>query len=317
MKPPFPPSDEGAQSSTPSSDPPADGARTASVSISGPISIVQKNAPPELRAWAKTMLDAAFGQREPEQRDRDETPAPEDSNISIGDPHQKRVRLDDLLTAALADVGYKRIAKLAYRADWSTTDVEHILSFETQGTPKIFMFASAGLRNAEAEAFADQCQRQYTMPVIRNSKFPFPSWFCSMHFSMNRLAGSKTGAPVNTLELTQAELTRFVQGWVTTHLRPYVGSVTTLESFREFLERDEEPMRWFRVPGFFRAAIVAFLARKLGFAPHRIEASLRPFAREILHGVDTTRTDPDGYVANIIRDADGAIAASPKTRTQT
>ena len=254
-------------------------------------------------------LETVLANYPPQRRDQTEEP-PEDSNISVGGPEQKRVRLDDLLARALADVGYTRVAKLAYRAEWSTPQVEHILNFETQGTPKIFMFADAGLRNAEAEAFAERCQRRYTIPVIRDSKPASSPWFCPMHFSLGALAGWRAvSSYLNTLELSQAELTRIVQDSVTARLKPYVGGVTTLESLLEFLERDEEPMRWFRVGGFYRAALIVFLARSLGFAPHRIEATLLPLAREVLDGVDTAQTDSDGYVADIIRDADIAIAA--------
>ena len=83
-----------------------------------------------------------------------------DSNILVGG--KGRVKLDDLLTKALAPIGYVRVEKLTYRANWSTDDVEQFLSFDTYGNPKQYLSSSAGLRNPQAEAFAKTMSRTST-----------------------------------------------------------------------------------------------------------------------------------------------------------
>jgi hypothetical protein len=242
----------------------------------------------------------------------EEEPAPEeDSNIAIGARGKNRPKLDGLLAEALREAGYKRVAKLTYRTDWSTPEVEHLLTFDTYGRPKQFLTGDIGLRNREADTFAEQCQRRYAAPVIRNSDFVPPPWWCWMHCSLGMLANWK-GANLNTPYYTQAEFMQKVAASVRDFLVPYVGGITTIERFYDFLAQDSEPMRWFRSGGYFRAAEVAFLGRKLGVAPDKLEQTLLPRRRETINGIDMKMLTPDEYIARIVGDAGEAVAAASK-----
>lgn len=45
--------------------------------------------------------------------------------------------LDEVsLTEAMADVGYERLKRHAYRAEWSTSKVEHFIYFQMYGHQK-------------------------------------------------------------------------------------------------------------------------------------------------------------------------------------
>ena len=286
----------------------SDEAQQKMSTISGPIGRGSGPVSDVIRQGAKAMLnllsraDAIPRHNGPE----DTPPTEESSNILIGVGSEKPVKLDNLLTAALGKVGYKRIGELIYRADWSTPDVEHILSFETYGTPKEFLIGDLGFRNNEAEAFAEECQRRYSDPIIRNSDLTLPPWWCPMHCSLGMLAGWKS-SNLYIPRYSQAELGSQVVEAVRDFVRPYVGGVTTIDSLFEFLAQDTEPMRWFRVGGYFRAAEVAFLGCKLGVAPDQVEAILKRYRREMENGLDKRELTPDEYIAHIIRDARAVV----------
>jgi hypothetical protein len=171
----------------------------------------------------------------------------EDSNIEIGIHGSERIKLDDLMTTTLAPLGYRRVDKLTYRADWSTAEVEHVLSIDTCGNPKAFLHGSAGLRNTEADAFARQCQQRYAdngiLRAMREGAYVEPPWYCLMSFSIGAFFGWP-GWSLNTREFSPNALARAVADPIRAKLIPYVGGVTTLQSLPSFLECDEEPMQW-------------------------------------------------------------------------
>jgi hypothetical protein len=148
--------------------------REPAPSINGPFRVVARLASAEARAKAEAISEAGLGDNDAEQMNQpQEAPDNEqDSNVSVG-PKEKKVKLDDLLAGALAKVGYVRVGKLAYRAAWSTQDVEHFLTFDPYGTPKIYLQGDVCLRNKEADAFAEQCRCRYTSPVFEIS---LPPW---------------------------------------------------------------------------------------------------------------------------------------------
>ena len=148
---------------------------------------------------------------------------------------------------ALGEIGCEHVAKLKFRAPWSNAEVEHILSFEPYGTPKIFLAGDAGIRNGPAEAFARQCRHRYTVKVIRESTLVDPPWHCPMHLSLGMLFGWKSGSYLNTQDYHPDDLARTIVQAVQSKLIPFVGGITTLDRLLDFLQRDQEPMRWFRV----------------------------------------------------------------------
>jgi hypothetical protein len=280
--------------------------------INGPIGISSAPMSDEARAQTLALISSVLGNPESWPRAAEDEPAPrEDSNITIGARGKTRPKLDDLLAQALRQAGYKRVAKLTYRADWSTPEVEHILTFDTYGRPKQFLIGDIGLRNRAADAFAEECQRRYADPVIRRSDFVPPPWWCWMHGSLGMLANWK-GSNLNTPDYTQDELLETVAAAVRDYLTPYVGGVTTIERLYHFLAQDTEPIRWFRTGPHFRAAEVAFLGRKVGVAPGKLEELLSPHQRAMKNNIDATMFTPEEYIARIIQDAGAAVGAALK-----
>jgi hypothetical protein len=223
------------------------------------------------------------------------------------------IKLDDVLASALVGEGYERVAKLTYRADWSTADVEHILLFSTYGSPKEFLTGELGVRNKEAESFAEGCRSRYADPIIRNSDFVPPRWWCWLHCSLGSLA-NWPGANLFMPNFASDELKRKVTEAVTGFLRPYVGAVTTVQRLFDFLAQDSEPMRWFRTGPYFRAAEVVYLGRKLGVPSERLQEIARPYSKLVANGIDLKAMTPEEYILRIIKDADAALSAGGEAR---
>jgi hypothetical protein len=239
----------------------------------------------------------------------------EDSNIEIGDEKSGRIKLDDLMTQTLAPVGYRRVDKLTYRAEWSTADVEHVLSIDTYGNPKVFLHGDAGLRNKHAEAFAQQCQQRYgdkaALRTLRETDYVEPPWFCPMNFSIGSLFGWPGRAALNTADFSPQALAQALAVPIRAKLIPYVGGVTTLQTLLDFLERDAAPMQWVMRGPCYRAALVAYLSATLGANQERTRTILTTHARLYPNMIDTTRLTPETYVEHILEDA--AIAAAANT----
>ncbi len=234
-----------------------------------------------------------------------------DSNIFIGAKRSNRVKLDDLLANALAPVGYSYIEKLTYRPSWSTDDVEQYLSFDTYGNPKQFLCGHAGLRNVKAEAFAEQCLQRYACKgyfrCMPEGGYVYPPYFCPMQFSIGSLFGWGARGNLNTANFSPDELARAVVEPIRSKLIPCVGGTTTIERLHDFLEGDQEPLTWVMRGGCYRAALVAYLARKLGVPREKTKASLLTHAKLIDRGIDTTRLTPETCIDHILDDADVAL----------
>src|SRR5258708_35456664 len=109
------------------------------------------------------------------------------------------------LTQALAEVGYRRLKRHTYRAEWST-EVEHFLFFQLYGAAN-FLAADFGIRTKESEHFAIRSIQTYgseldRLPrrdekgscVIRGSLGQLGSWgMCS-----SLIVSSMSGAAVAT-----------------------------------------------------------------------------------------------------------------------
>ena len=95
---------------------------------------------------------------------------------------------EEALLSALAQVGYRRVRRHIYRAEWST-EIEHFIYFQLYGTPKEFLAAEFGLRNKECQSFALRSLQTYGDLVHRLIRHDART-DCFMRFSLGRLAGS-------------------------------------------------------------------------------------------------------------------------------
>jgi hypothetical protein len=235
-----------------------------------------------------------------------------DSNIPIAKPDGSSTPLDDVLAEALAPIGYARVDKLTYRADWSTRDVEQILWFDTYGNPKEFLVGDAGLRNAKAETFAKQCQQHYASPLIlqclsqENGKQS--PWFCPLHFSVGSLLRWGLRSSLSLARRTPEQITTSLAPGVRSKLLPLIGDIQTIAALLDFLERDGEPLPWSSSGTYYRAALVAYLAAKLGRPRAETKSLLSRHAAFFANGIDTSRLTPESYIDHILDDADAAVA---------
>lgn len=179
--------------------------------IAGVIGVTGPQVSLEEKAHARQMLNAL-------QQIRDRSPRPTGPDP---DPHSeaasrsaspKRKKLDDLLAPVLAEAGYKKVAKLTYRGEWSTPEVEHVLTLETYGVPKIYLYGDAGLRNPQASTFADQCTERYADPLIlrclRESGYVHPPWHSPTHFPIGLLIRGKLPWSLDMSTYSPSELAR-------------------------------------------------------------------------------------------------------------
>jgi hypothetical protein len=304
---PVPPKDRGNGAAAPDPEQPAGSVPKRAKAVGGlqiatpiPGAVVS----PEERKRAADWLKLAFPNLDPNEIRRNDKPLPEeDSNISIEAAPKKKIKLDDLLASALVEIGYERVAKLVYRARWSTPEIEHMLRFDTFGTPKINLEGDPGMRNAAAEAFARRCQRLYTTGLMQQG-VDIDQWWCPIHFSLGAYCGWPGRSCLNTLEYTPDALARKVVDDTRTKLIPLVGAIKTSADFLEFLEKSN----WTTPPlllvgGFYRAAQIAFLARKLGVAREETRKVLLGFSLDISNATRATRFTPETYIDQILDDA--------------
>ena len=257
---------------------------------------------------SRRVLDEIFVDVSPRSfAERDGTPySDDDANCWVGRATDTPIRLDELLTHALAPIGYVNVAKLTYRATWSPPEVEHILTFDTYGTPRTCLTGEAGLRNRSATAFAEQCRLRYENNATRDaSGYRESPWLCPSRFSIGTFFGWRPRSSLYTEDYSLDQLTRKLQETIQFKLVPYVRDITTLSSFLTFLERDEEPMRWC-LGAHRRAALVAFLAHQIGVPRNKTRALLLTHARLMGNGIDERRLTPETYIQHILDDAECA-----------
>ena len=282
--------------------------------IAGVVGVAPGKVSPEEKARAKQMLNAL-------QQVRDRSPvsdAPMDLQseehlaAAASDIGRKRVKLDDILAPALAEAGYKKVANLTYRASWSTDDVEQFLSLRTFGNPKQYLSGDAGLRNMKAEAFAEQCVLRYAnkayFQCMPKGGYVYPPYFCPMHFSIGSLFGWGIRNRLDMGDLSPDELAHAVVEPIQSKLIHFIGGVTSVERLHDLLESDREPLRWYMRGPYYRAALVAYLARRLGVSEDKTKASLLTHARWMENGIDMTRLTAESYIDHILDDAAVAVA---------
>ena len=296
--------------------------------ISGPIGRATGVVSAAARQEAKAIHAMIFGDKA--TRRRNDAPAQEgssgnsigvtaawqpyadgDSNILVG--KKGSVKLDDLLTKALAPIGYIRVAKLTYRANWSTDDVEQFLSFDTYGNPKQYLSSSAGLRNLRAEAFAKQCHERYADKIffrdMPKGGYVFPPFFCPVHFDAGTFCCWGRRGSLNIPDFSPSELAAKVVGELSAKLIPLVGAIRSCADLLKFLSNpDMKASPYIQMGDYYRAAQIAFLSRRLGIPRAETQTILRAFARGIRNGIDTERFTPESYIEQILDDADAAVA---------
>jgi hypothetical protein len=209
-----------------------------------------------------------------------------------------RSQLEPTLNDAMAALGWTPAKARAFRAPWSTEQVEHYLYWKPsfQGTSLSFDF---GLRNIVSEAYARDCACLYGGLERRRLQRAFADHRCYMTQFLARLTPDARQMIIGYRRMSEAELRSTVTDIVQARVRPALSSITSLEALRAFLVSGDDRCPWWATSGVIRAAKIVKLGRMLGTAPHDIETSLAGREDDIQRGLRLDRTARD-YIANIL-----------------
>jgi hypothetical protein len=207
------------------------------------------------------------------------------------------------LTHALADIGYRRLKRRTYRADWST-EVEHFIYLQLYGTPADFLAASFGIKTKESERFAIQSMQTYGSEVDRLGRHDERS-DCYMRGSLGQLASWGMRSSLTVSSMSGPALAAKIKHDIEALLFPVIRGITSLDLLLRFWLADAEPCPWYRCNAAMRAAMIVNVARRVGVAPAEIRKLLEPHLRQIgrPHLHKALEPDPGSYVDKVIRDA--------------
>jgi hypothetical protein len=207
------------------------------------------------------------------------------------------------LKAALAEIGYRRLKRHVYRADWST-EVEHFLFFQLYGAPKDYLAADFGFRNRAAQSFALRSIQTYGPELYRMIGHEEP-YDCFMRFSLGGLVGTwGMRSSLTISSMPGPALADKIKRDIEQCLFPFIRQMTSSDRLVSRLLVDAEPCAWYRSNGAMRAAMIVHLSQRLGKHSDEIRLSLQPHLKEISHHLlDGPDPDPRSYVDKIIRDA--------------
>jgi hypothetical protein len=214
--------------------------------------------------------------------------------------------LDEIaLRTAMTDIGYSRLKRHVYRAEWSTPDVEHLMYFLLYGELKDFLTVDFGLKNLEAEIFAIKEIKKYggvSYQVLRYDE----RIDTFMRFSLGTLASWGLRASIRISATSGVELAEKILGDINEKLLPIIRDVRTLNDLLSVLLLDVEPFPWVRCNGAISAGEVVNLARRLGMNRSEIRTLLKPVSKWIRVNLGKAPDpDPDSYVEKLIRDSSG------------
>ncbi len=206
------------------------------------------------------------------------------------------------LINALADLGYRRLKRHIYRAEWST-EVEHFLYFRLHGRPADLLVADAGVRTKESERFATRSIQAYGSEAYQLLRHDERS-DCWIRVDLGGLASWGMGNSLFVSSMPGPALAAKINRDVEKKLFPVIRNVTSLDALVSFWLTDAEPCPWYRCNGALRAAMIINVAQRIGMAPAEVRQLLEPHLKEIsYHLTRGPVLDPGSYVDKVIRDA--------------
>ena len=219
-------------------------------------------------------------------------------------------RLDEVeMKSAMATVGYRRLQRYVYRAEWSTPEVEHFIYFLLYGKPKNYLAADFGVRNKDAQAFALRSIRKYGGELYQLMRFD-RAFHAPMRFPLGQVASWGARASLKISAMSVASLAERIASDIKLHLFVFIRDVTTLDRLLSFLLLDAEPCPWVRSNGAIRAAMIVYLAGRLDMRPSDIVSLLRPHKRSIASAlIKAPDPDPDSYVKKVLNDSTRTLAS--------
>jgi hypothetical protein len=216
------------------------------------------------------------------------------------------------LSTAMANLGYQWLKRHVYRADWSTSDVEHFMYFSLYGTPEDFVTADFGVRNREAEIFALGAIKIYGGNLYQLLQYNEET-DTFMRFSLGTLASWGLRSSLRISTMSGVALARKIQADVIEKLLPVIRSVRNMNNLLSLLLTDAEPYPWVRCNGAIRATEIIHLAVRVGMNSAEIRKLLKPYHTWV--GTNLTKApnpDPKSYVDRVIDDAVQMLTSAAK-----
>jgi hypothetical protein len=215
---------------------------------------------------------------------------------------------DASMKKELVAIGYDRLSKYAYRASWSTAEVEHFLYFGQDS--RQYFVARFGLRNPTAEEFGIEAIAKYGHPNVQLwLRERDAATACSMTFGFAGLdTFSQSPWPrVHLSTISGGDLAILVAEFARQNLLPFVETITDLQTYLAFVVADREPNRWLAsVNHMIRAAQVVAVAAQLGRSDAEIRELLRPYDSQIegriRHIAADTTMGIDTYLDSLLSD---------------
>lgn len=201
---------------------------------------------------------------------------------------------------AFAAIGYSKVTKGIFRADWGTDDVEHYLRATIYGVPPEFLAVDFGFRNRRAQAFSIGVIRKLGGTMYASLKYD-ENFDCSMTFSLGKIAGWVPRSSLKISMLSSSELAHRLQADIVHKLYPFIRPISSTQNLYEFLLKDGEPCPWIRSNAAIRAAQVIFLGIQLGVPVGNIRQTLSGYERPI-GGALPKSVSPKMFIEDVLGD---------------
>jgi hypothetical protein len=269
------------------------------------------------RAEAKAILEREFGDFE---RFRQSLPKEQPVKIRETIPmwfagETKPVDFVALLNEALQRVGYAPAGREAaedlnvygFRADWSSSEVEHFLAFRSQGRPAQFIDAAVSLRHSPAETFANQTMLRYLPDGYRDIYARQPAWECALHSDLGTAAGWPRSR-LSSAAMTLSDFTPAVDAAVRNCVVAKFQGVRDCAALFELAIGDKAPFPWFSWGDCGRVAMAIYLGRKLGQDPASLKSALVSHVGKFKSPPNTSAPSAEEFVDRTLAEADAALS---------
>jgi hypothetical protein len=296
--------------------------RTPAGSINGPLRVVSRSAPKAQRVWAARLLRAiapAVDALSAIGKDQDPNVKSENASANAVPTwfagETKPVDAAPVLDGALERVGYapagrmtdKKLSLLGYRANWSSSEIEHFLTFSIWGQPNQFVSAQCSLRHPPAEAFANETMLRYLPNAFRASFARMFPWECGLRFDLGKSAGWPEGR-IDCPKQTPQELDQTLDAAVRQFALAKYQSVRDCAALFDLTFGDETPFRWWQWGDSRRVATTIYLGRKLGHPAVSLKSALVSHVGTFKSPPDTSAPSAEEFVDRTLAEADMALA---------
>ena len=269
------------------------------------------------QAEAKAMLERHFGDFE---RFRRSLPKEQPTKIRKTIPtwfadESKPVDFVALLNETLKRFGYAPAGRQAvedlnvygFRAEWSSSEVEHFLAFRSHGRPNQFVDASVSLGHPPAEAFVNETMLRYLPESYREILAREPAWKCTLSFDL----GAPAGWPRSTLDsaaMTLSDFSRSVDAAVGKCVIAQFQNLLDCTALFESTIGDKAPFPWFPGGNCGRVAAAIYLGRKLGRDAASLKSRLVDRVGTFKSPPNTSTPSAEEFVDRTLTEADAALA---------